>query len=531
MTYIKTHLPCPCGKSSDAFSVRADGSGFCFGTCGGKNFSKGKLQGDTVSDSADIEYDYISFRGISERVARFYGVQSKFVDGNPVSRAFPYGGAALKVKGLIDNDTTDKKDIKCIGEFKDAGFFGQDKFDPGSRPSVTLFEGEEDAMSGEEILGRKTASLSLKSGAGSAYSDCMRNYEYLNSFDRIYICFDADEPGKNALKSIMGLFDFRKVYHVQLGKHKDCNAYLRSGDADDFEKSWSAAKRYAPDTIISSFSDIEKALRESREDVLGSYPFTTLNEKLYGIHAGEIIVIKAPEGVGKTEFLRAIEYHWLKTTEYALGIIHLEEDNATTIKALAGYELQAPATLPDCGLSEEDILRGYRRAVGDDEGRVHIHAAFNVEEENAFYGTIRYLAALGVKLIAFDHISWMGTGLTDENPTEKLDRISQTLKLLAKELRIAILEVSHVNDDGLTRGSRNISKAANTVISLDRDLEAESLWTDFMIHKARLGGRTGPGGRAYFDRVSGTLIDETLVSGLLRPEEQVSMNNERKDRF
>src|SRR5690606_30114060 len=102
-------------------------------------------------------------------------------------------------------------------------------------------------------------------------------------------------------------------------------------------------------------------------------------------------VVKAQEGVGKTEFFRALEHHALKTTKHPIGIIHLEEDNATTIKAIAGYELGVPAVLPDCGLSREDILEGYKKAVSDDEGRVHIHSSFSVEDEEAFYGSVRFL--------------------------------------------------------------------------------------------------------------------------------------------
>jgi hypothetical protein len=35
--------------------------------------------------------------------------------------------------------------------------------------------------------------LSLYANAGSAVDDCKRNYEYLNSFDEVVICFDKDE--------------------------------------------------------------------------------------------------------------------------------------------------------------------------------------------------------------------------------------------------------------------------------------------------------------------------------------------------
>lgn len=451
----------------------------------------------------EVHFDFVGHRGISRKTYETYNVRTKFINGTPVECGFPFGSDAYKVKNLKNKD-----DQKCVGSFREAGLFGQDIFDPGSKDAVTITEGEEDAMAAFEMLKGKSACVSIKSGAQSALSDCKRAYEYLNSFPKIYICFDNDKPGKEAAKSLQGLFDFQKVYIVQLSKRKDANEYLRNSESDDFWKTWNAAKRFVPDNIISSFSDIEKALEKDMENHLADYPFSDLNRKVYGLHEGEVVVVKAPEGVGKTEFFRALEYHILKSTKHPLGIIHLEEDNGTTVKAIAGYELEVPAVLPDCGLSKQDILEGYKKAVQDDEGRIHIHSSFDVEDEDAFIGNIRFLVAVaGCKIVFLDHISWLGTGLVDEDERKKLDRMTQKLKLLAKELRFCLVMISHVNDDGKTRGSRNVSKVANTVISLDRDILGDSQILHFLVEKARLGGRTGKAGSAEFDRDAGKLRD------------------------
>lgn len=497
--FVRLHQPCPCGSSSDAFCLRRDGSGYCF-SCS-KSFP---VNEDLRLNDSEIRFDIVGHRGISRKTFEFYDVPTKFIDGDPHEVKFPFGSKAGKIRDLHD-----KRHQKCLGDFKAAPMFGQVLFDPGSKDSITITEGEFDAMAAYEMLKGRSACISIKSGAGSALADCRANYDYINSFDKIYLCFDADETGQNAVKSLQGLFDFKKVYHVRLGRRKDANEYLENSETDEFWKAWHSAKRFTPDNIISSFSEIEKALDVSAEDKLGEYPFEGLNQRLYGLHAGEVVVIKAFEGVGKTEFFRSLEYHILKSTDHPIGVIHLEEDNGTTVKAIAGYELETPATLPDCGLSKEDILRGYKSAVRDDEGRVHIHSSFDVEDESAFLGNIRFLvSAVGCRFIFLDHISWLATGTDDEDERRKLDRVSQKLKLLAKELRFCLVMISHVNDDGKTRGSRNISKVANTVISLDRDILDESTKTYFLIEKARLGGRTGKAGFGEFDRERGKLVPE-----------------------
>jgi twinkle protein len=437
---------------------------------------------------------------------RFYGIQTKFVDDVPVEVAFKYPWDEIKVRGL------EKKTFRTEGKSQ-PGLFGRDKFDPGSKESITITEGEFDAPSIYEAVRGRTAAVSVHS-ASQAKRDCIQDRDYINSFSKIILCFDADEPGQKAAKEVSALFDFNKVYHVKLTKYKDASDYFQKGEVDNLEAAWKAAKRYSPDNIISQFDDIRAALTKSKEDQIGSYPFRSLQAMTYGLHRGEIVVFKGFEKIGKTEIFRAIEHHLLKTTKSNIGIIHLEEDNATTIKGIAGYELAQPAILPDSNLSEDDIFQAYKTAVGGSDSRVHLYQSFETEDEELFLDGIRFLAAgAGCEFIFFDHISWLATGNAgdDQDERKKLDRISQKLKLLAKELGICILMISHVNDEGKTRGSRNITKVANTIIHMDRDklhIDEHVRRTTFLtLEGVRLGGSTGPAGRLYMDPVTHKLRD------------------------
>jgi hypothetical protein len=249
-----------------------------------------------------------------------------------------------------------------------------------------------DVLATHEMLGGKYAVV-CPTSESVAKRDVANQWNYINSFKKIFICFDNDEAGYKAASDIAPLFDFHKVYHVRLTTHKDPNEYLEAQQVDSFRKIFENAKRFSPDNIISSFSDIREALRKDSESQIGTYPFSSLQTNTYGLHEGEVVVVKARRGVGKTELLRAIEHHLLKTTKANLGLIHLEEDTGTTIKAIAGYELSVPATLPDCGLSEDDILQGYKQAVSDDEGRVHLYLSFDREDEELLFNNIRFLVA------------------------------------------------------------------------------------------------------------------------------------------
>lgn len=526
----RTGIECPCGHSSDAFSIDRDGNGYCFSGGCGEFFHADELEDyhnkedhhkktpiREVTKSLDIENienierKIYPHRGLSWNTLSLYGIETKFINGRPASTAFLYPELEKrKFRNMTDEGQKYYSDSGLINP----GLYGKHAFPPGSKPSVTVCEGMYDSPSVYEMI-QNTAAVSVSS-SGQALRDVIQDRDYLNSFDRIYLCLDSDVHGEEATRAIAtaGIFDHNKLFIVRYSRFKDPSEFLQNGSecVNEFISCWKGARKYSPDNIISTFSEIEKALDESQESQLGTYPFAALNKATYGIHAGEIVVFKGPEGIGKTEVFRATEKHLLETTDHPIGIVHLEEDNGTTVRAIAGYELSIPATLPDCGLTKEDIMNAYRKAVRDNEGRLHIYESFETEDEKIFLDNFRFLGAVaGCKIIFFDHMQWTATGMEDEDERKKLDRLSQRLKLLAKELGIAIIEISHTNDNGQTRGSRNISKVANTVVSLSRDMinfdPVIKNRTHFLVEKVRLGGQTGPAGYADFNQRTGRLED------------------------
>jgi len=504
--FVKKGLPCPCGASSDAYAIDDEGKGFCFsGKCGGKFFRNNK---EEEMDTSKYTFEIYEHRGLKKRTLELYGTRTKFYEGTPIETAFNYPNGSLKIRSL-----TEKK-FKTVGDMAGTHLFGKNIFDKGSRRVLTITEGEYDAMAVVQMIGDETAAVSVRSSS-SAKADCIAEHDYINSFDKIIINFDNDEPGQTAAKKVASLFDFKKVYNLCLQKGKDANGYLQEDLNKEYYEAWRGVRRYTPDNLLSTMGEFAEALKSKREEKLFDYPFETLQRMLFGGHRGEVVVIKAPEGVGKSEFFRAIENNVLKTTKHPIGLIHLEEDNGTTLRAMAGYFAEEPILHPETDSDDEHVLSILKDIVGDAESRFVLHSSFDVEDEDSFMDNVRFMvAACGAEVIFFDHISWLATGSGDKGDDERkrLDRISQRLKLLAKELGFCLIMISHVNDDGLTRGSRNISKVANTVISLMRDKTStdplERLKTHILIEKARLiGSKEGPAGYALYDEDKLMLVD------------------------
>jgi len=484
---LKAHQPCPCGKSSDAYSEYENG-GHCF--------SCGKHFGDyNMEDTGTYTFEYLPWRGITKETMERYKVLTKINDeGKPVSVGFPYGNSAYKIRDIA------LKRFISKGPISSEPLFGMAAFSAGSFREITITEGEMDAMSMFQVTGRPAVSIR---GASSAKRDISANIEYFNAFNRIYLALDNDGPGEEATKAIASLFDFNKVYHVKLTKYKDANDYVQNDASDELKWSWVNAKRFLPAEVFSSFSQFRDLLREEAAESLGSYPFPTMQSKTYGLRAGEVVLFTALEGIGKTEIIRAIEYHILKSTDHKIAVIHLEESKKRTLQGLASYELDRPVHLPDSSLSEEEVFAAIQKAVVVDD-RLHIYTHFGSDDPDVILSIIRFLvSSCGCKVVFLDHITMLVTGSKDDDERRSLDYLSTKFEWMVEELGFCLVLVSHVNDDGKTRGSRNISKIADLWVELIRDKEAatevERNTTTLMCKKNRFASHTGIFGFLYFD--------------------------------
>lgn len=493
-TLINAHLPCPDCGSSDALSEYSDGHTFCF-SC-----QKYTPPEHGIGQSAgEHTYEYLPWRGVSKETMQFYDVKTKInSQGEPVEIGYKYPNGSYKIRDLSE------KSFYTKGDISQAGLFGQDKFSLGTHKYVTIVEGELDALSLYQVI--KGPVVSVRSSS-SAVRDCSSSRAWLNSYERIYLALDSDGPGRDAAAGCARLFDYNKVYLVNFSKRKDANEFLENGEEEELKKIWWNSKKYLPENIISSFSEFETILKEPTKRGV-SYPFPTLTGMTYGIRRGESVLVTAPEGVGKTEFIHALEYHILKETDENVGALYLEETKQRHLQAIAGIELGKPAHLPDVGLSNSEIYLALMAAVGRDE-RLYLYSHYGSDDPEILLDRIRFLVtACSCSYIILDHITMSVSGLGGEDERRALDYLSTRLEMMVKELNYALIVVSHVNDSGQTRGSRYISKIADIRIDLERDLtNADSVirnTTWINISKNRFCGRTGYAGRILFDPVSYT---------------------------
>lgn len=546
-TPLKTHQQCDDCGSSDALSIYENGT-YCFAckrshkitldkhneSVYNKSITLEGIHDDTweprctssISSSLDNNnninnnlgntldtYEYIPLRGLNTETLRFYDIKTKVdSEGIPKSLGFVYPNGAVKVRSL------QKKEFWALGPMSEASCFGKDRFSAGMAKSITITEGEIDAASVYQMLGSRYPAISVRSST-FARRDCERDYEYINSFDQIYICFDSDEPGQKAVQDVARLFDPNKIYHVKLTRFKDANEYLSEGAEKEFVSCWYNARKFLPKGIVSGYLDVEEILKAESKKAAAHFPFPTIDSMSYGIRTGEITLFMAPEKVGKTEIMRAIEYHLLSTTEDNIAIIHLEETEKRSIQGLAGYQLGAPVHLPTSNSSLDEQLEAFKKLTKKD-GRLFFYTHFGSDDPDTILGVLRYLATVcNCKYIFLDHITMLVTGFEGDDERKKLDYLSTRFAMMVKELDFHLFLVTHVNDDGKARGSRNIPKIADLLLTLERDIKnpSEELrnQTKVTCIGNRFGATTGPAGILRFDPSSFRITEE-------RPKEDQS---------
>ncbi len=486
-------LPCPNCTSSDAYTLYSDGHGYCF-SCG-KDVQTNPEKEEEVDQTGSYQY-LQSLRGVTRKTFQHFGVEA-YVDasGKPVYLRTPFNEGGVQKKYL------DKKSFPSEN-MKGPRVFGLDKFEGGAK-KITITEGALDAMSVFEMMGNWPV-MSIVS-SGSAVRDITSVLDTLNKYEEIILCFDSDEQGRKATEAVHGLFPHRKVKVCSLTKYNDPNEYLQNNDVKAFRDAWWSSAPLQRDDILSSYDNVLGALNDDEAKESVDLPFPKLNKMLWGLRRGDVVLVTAQEGIGKTEVLRSMEHYLLTTSaspETNIGILHLEEDKVRSVKGLAGYELQIPLHLPTHSMSNSDILDTYKRVTQRDN-RLHIFTHFGSDSIEDILSAIRYLAAsCECKYIFFDHITMVVTG-SMEDQTKGLDYLSTQLKMLAKELDFCLVLVSHVNDNGQTRGSRNIGKIADSRISLQRDILSEDEetrnTTRLMVEKNRWGAVTGPADSLLFN--------------------------------
>lgn len=519
---LKAHQPCPDCGSSDALTYYDWGTR-CF-SCGKatrnpnddyQTVPKLTKVETKMTNVHDLTYASVSDRGLSRETCLTYGIGNK--DGHYF---FPYYDKDEKLVAYKKRNTADKK-FSIEGEWSSGTLFGQQLFPKGGK-YVTLVEGEFDAAAAYQMLGSKYPVVSVRNGAASAVQDCKTQYEWLDSFETIVICFDNDGVGREAASAVAEVFGAKAKVFKGTQDYKDACEYSQDNKAKEFVDLWWRAERYTPDGIVDG-AGLWDLVNQPVEKAEVMYPYIGLNDLTYGIRQGEMVTLTAGSGLGKSQFLREIVYHIINNSNDNIGLMFLEESVKKTAKSLMSLHANKPLHLPDTEATDAELRSAFDATLGT--GRVYLFDHFGSTAVDNIINRVRFLAkGLGCKYVFLDHVSIVVSAQENGDERKALDEIMTKLRMIVQETGIALFCVSHLkrpegkgHEEGAAtslsalRGSGSIGQLSDIVIGLERNGQSEDVkvrhTTRVRVLKNRFSGLTGPACSLYYDRITGRMTE------------------------
>ena len=514
---VQRHIACPSCSSSDAYCIWSDDHGHCF-SCGYTYFPEKSGQEKTHHRAKTIDYsgDYtgIKSRGLYEDTLRKFNVR---VDNGPVIR-FPYYDQAGRIVGY--KERTLDKEFRWHGKNADNQLFGQQLF--GAGKSVVITEGEIDALSVWQAR-PKWPVLSVPNGAKAAKKAISAQLPYLMGFDEVIFMMDTDAAGVAAAEECVQLFPFGKAFLASLSEYKDASEALQAGDGEAIRQAIWNKRTYTPASIVDGrdlFETVSTPLHTSDVD----YPFPSLNSVTSGLRAGELVVLTAGSGTGKSTAAAEICSHLVDSDVGAVGYIALEESVKRTALRLMSIKANKPLHLNN-EVPEDELRTAFDSSLG--LGRIFLRDGFGSVHVDSILNDIRFLVAHhGVKWIILDHLSILISGLEMDNERQTIDRCMTMLRSFCEETGVGMILISHLRrsqgdkgpEDGakislqMLRGSHSIVQLCDVCIAVQRDISGGDNSAELVVLKNRFTGRTGPAGTLTFDQETGRLTESLTAA-------------------
>jgi twinkle protein len=250
------------------------------------------------------------------------------------------------------------------------------------------------------------------------------------------------------------------------------------------------------------------------------------------MRAGELVTLTGGTGLGKSSVTREIEHWLIDQTDDNVGVIALEENWSRTAEGIMAVEANAKLHLDSVKAKfTDEELDDYFKAVfmGENEGRVWIHAHHGVNNVDDIFSKLRYMIiGLDCKWIVVDHLHMLVLSTLESDERKAIDGIMHRLRTLVEETGCGMILVSHLRrvdgnrghengiETGLNhlRGSQSIAQLSDCVIALERNQQSEddieASTTKVRVLKSRYTGDVGVATHLIYDQDTGRLRETHL---------------------
>lgn len=209
------------------------------------------------------------------------------------------------------------------------------------------------------------------------------------------------------------------------------------------------------DALAISFDKLDELHKKQSQYRGIETGFVDLDVLLSGLQESNLIVLAARPGQGKTAFVVNVAQHIAANTKLAVGIFSLEMSKEELVDRLLVSQANIDAWKLKTGKLSESDFESLSTAMGElAEAPVYIDDTPGISISEMRSKARRLQLEHGVKLLIVDYIQLISPGRRLENRVQEVTFISQSLKNLARELKIPVLAVSQLSRAVEHRGER-----------------------------------------------------------------------------
>ncbi len=233
--------------------------------------------------------------------------------------------------------------------------------------------------------------------------------------------------------------------------------------------------------------------------------FSDLDFKLAGMQDANLIILAARPGTGKTAMILNMAQYVAVKEKIPVGIFSLEMSKEELVDRMLVGQADIDAWKLKTGkLSDDDFTR-LSEAMGElAEAPIYIDDTPGINIIEMRTKARRLQVEHGVKFIIIDYLQLADSGRRFDNRVQEVSVISQSMKNLARELRVPVLACSQLSRAVETRGTRvpelsdlresgSIEQDADVVLFLYREEGDQSQWGEQIPTKLRIAKhRNGP---------------------------------------
>ena len=428
-------------------------------------------------------------RGLTDSTIAAFKIGEYTRDGKTFA-VFPY----LRDGELVNVKYRDVAEKKGMRQEKDAEpcLFGWHLIGPKVR-AVAITEGEIDAMTLHQC---GIPALSVNAGAGN-HQWIENDWERLERFSEIWVCFDNDEPGQKGAQEVIQRLGVDRCKLVKF-EAKDANQWLQDGACgEDFHAAIKCAKYVDPQELVSiaEFFGQVKAMLYPVGGTAENLPRLMLGDVFHDcleFRPGELSVWTGINGHGKSLMLGQVQ----------IGLMHQGERVCVFSGEMSPVE-QAKRVLKQCTGTSKPTLPYIDSTAEWLRDRMWVFNVVGSASIDRLMEVFRYAAKrYGIRHFVID--SLMVTDVPEDGPGAFTAQKTAIQKLcsFAKECRAHVHLVAHprkAKDESAAPGkmdvggSGKITDGADNVFSVwsarkeDGDEQNEKPDALLELHKQRNG--------------------------------------------